>query len=57
MKFSVITVTYNSSETLQDTLSSVADQSLPAIEHIVIDGASKDNTDEVISLHGSHVVN
>jgi glycosyltransferase involved in cell wall biosynthesis len=57
MKFSVITVTYNSSETLQDTLSSVADQSLPTIEHIVIDGASKDNTDEVISLHGSHVVN
>jgi glycosyltransferase involved in cell wall biosynthesis len=57
MKFSVITVTYNSSETLQDTLSSVADQSLPAIEHIVIDGASKDNTDEVISSHGSHVVN
>ena len=57
MKFSVITVTYNSSETLQDTLSSVADQSLPAIEHIVIDGASKDNTDEVIRLHGSHVVN
>ena len=39
MKFSVITVTLNSSVVLLGTLSSVADQSLQTIEHIVIDGA------------------
>jgi len=56
MKFSVITVTLNSSVVLLGTLSSVADQSLQTIEHIVIDGASKDNTDELIKLHGSNFV-
>ncbi len=41
---SIITVTYNSAATIADTLQSVAEQDYPYIEHIVIDGASKDNT-------------
>jgi glycosyltransferase involved in cell wall biosynthesis len=45
---SVITVCYNSAATLARALQSVSDQDWPRIEHIVIDGASKDQTAEVI---------
>lgn len=45
---SVITVCYNSAGTLARALQSVADQDWPRVEHIVIDGASKDETVEVI---------
>ena len=45
---SVITVCYNSAATLGRALQSVADQDWPRVEHIVIDGASKDETAEVI---------
>lgn len=44
MKFSIITVTYNAESTLERTLQSVAQQTYPHIEHLIIDGASKDNT-------------
>jgi glycosyltransferase involved in cell wall biosynthesis len=45
---SVITVCYNSAATLTRALQSVADQDWPRVEHIVIDGASKDETAEII---------
>ncbi len=45
---SVITTSYNSGKTISDTLQSVAIQTYPYIEHIVIDGASKDNTLEIV---------
>lgn len=41
---SVITITYNAEATLQPTLESVASQDYRNIEHILIDGASTDNT-------------
>jgi glycosyltransferase involved in cell wall biosynthesis len=44
IKFSVITCTYNASAVLARTLESVLSQSWTQIEHIIIDGASKDNT-------------
>ncbi len=47
-KITVITVCFNSAATLGDALQSVADQSWPHVEHIVIDGASTDNTMSVI---------
>lgn len=46
--FSIITCTYNAAQTLERTLKSVAGQTYPHIEHIIIDGASKDNTLEII---------
>lgn len=41
---SIITTTYNSEKTIRDTLASVAAQDYPHIEHIIVDGLSKDNT-------------
>ena len=55
MKISVITVAYNSAATIADTLRSVATQTHPDIEHIVIDGASTDDTLTVVKAHGKHV--
>ncbi len=44
MKISIITVTFNSQDFLENCISSVETQTYPNIEHIVIDGNSTDNT-------------
>ncbi|MDE6379981.1 MAG: glycosyltransferase [Muribaculaceae bacterium] len=44
---SVITITYNAAETLPLTMESVGEQSFKDFEHIIVDGAS---TDDTISL-------
>ncbi|WP_340112522.1 glycosyltransferase family 2 protein [Maribellus mangrovi] len=53
MKISIITATYNSERNLTDCLQSVANQDYPNIEHIVIDGASKDRTLEIVKSFSS----
>jgi len=55
MKISVITVAYNSANTLRDTLHSVAAQTHPEIEHILIDGGSTDGTADLVRQHGGHL--
>ncbi len=55
MKISVITVAYNAAATLPDTLRSVAAQDWPNVEHILIDGGSRDATHAVVAEHGSHL--
>lgn len=47
-KVSIITATFNSSVTLEDTLKSVAAQTYPNIEHIIVDGLSTDNTLDIV---------
>ena len=49
MKVSIITVTYNSEKTIQKTIESVRNQSYKNVEHIFIDGISKDNTLNIIN--------
>ena len=44
MKVSIVTVTFNSANTIRTTLESVANQSWGDIEHIIIDGGSSDCT-------------
>jgi glycosyltransferase involved in cell wall biosynthesis len=44
MKFSIITVSFNSLNTIADTVHSISTQSYPDIEYLVIDGASADGT-------------
>jgi glycosyltransferase involved in cell wall biosynthesis len=48
MKISIITATYNSAATIAGCIASVNTQTYPDIEHIVVDGASKDGTVEII---------
>jgi glycosyltransferase involved in cell wall biosynthesis len=49
LKVSIITATYNSSTTVGHTLSSVNEQDFPNIEHIIVDGQSKDETLNIVS--------
>ncbi|HCQ6744252.1 TPA: glycosyltransferase, partial [Escherichia coli] len=55
MRISIITATYNSEKTLLDTLLSLEKQTHPDIEYIVVDGASKDNTIELIKSNCTRV--
>lgn len=48
MKISIITVTFNSSNTLRDTITSVLFQSYSNIEYIIIDGLSGDDTVSIV---------
>lgn len=45
--FSIITVTYNAATVLQPTLDSIKEQDFNDFEHLIVDGASRDNTLEL----------
>lgn len=47
MKISIITISFNTESTIEKTLKSIEAQSHKNIEHIIIDGASTDNTIEI----------
>lgn len=49
MKVSIITVSYNSEETIEKTILSVNEQTYLNIEHVFIDGNSSDNTINIIN--------
>lgn len=51
MKISIITICFNSAETLEKTILSVAEQSYKNMEYIIIDGNSKDDTLAIIKKH------
>lgn len=50
-KFSIITVTYNAEQVLEDTIQSVISQTYHHIEYIIVDGASKDGTSAIINKY------
>jgi glycosyltransferase involved in cell wall biosynthesis len=45
---SIITASFNSAQTIRDALQSVANQTYPNIEHMVVDGISTDGTLEIV---------
>ena len=53
IKFSIVTVSYNSDVTIKDTLESVKNQSYVNYEHIIVDGASVDNTLNIVRNYAS----
>lgn len=54
-KISIITVCFNAATTIEKTIKSVIAQDYPNIEYIIIDGASKDNTLEVLEQYDAHI--
>ncbi|QGY46574.1 glycosyltransferase [Maribellus comscasis] len=48
MKISIITATFNSGANISQCVTSVNEQTCNNIEHIIIDGASKDNTLDIV---------
>lgn len=55
MKVSIITVSYNSAETIEATIRSVVSQTYQNIEYIIIDGASKDGTMDIVNRYKSNI--
>lgn len=55
IKVSIITVSYNSVKTIEQTIQSVLGQSYKNIEYIIIDGASTDGTLDVIQKYSKNI--
>ena len=55
MKISIITACYNNESSIEKTILSVIAQKYSDIEYIVIDGASKDKTCDIISKYIEHI--
>lgn len=56
MKISIITVVFNSKDTIEQTIQSVLSQSYKNIEYIIIDAKSTDGTIEIIEKYKDKIV-
>ena len=54
-KFSIITVTYNAENVLEDTIQSVITQTYRNVEYIIVDGKSTDKTMEIVNRYKDHI--
>lgn len=48
-KVSIITISYNSEDTIEKTIQSVLSQTYDNVEYVVIDAASTDRTVEIVN--------
>lgn len=54
-KFSIITVTYNAANVLEDTIQSIVTQTYKNTEYIIVDGGSTDGTLDIIHKYKEHI--
>jgi len=55
MKVSIVTPSFNSARTIQQTIDSVAQQNYPHLEYIIIDGGSTDGTQAILRAN-NHLI-
>ena len=55
MKISIITVTYNAEEFIEQCIRSVVGQSYKNIEYILVDGASSDSTLNIVQKYKNNI--
>lgn len=51
IKISIITITYNSEKTLEETIQSVVSQNYDNLEYLIIDGGSTDKTLDIVNKY------
>ena len=54
-RITVITITYNSAATLEETIRSVTMQDYPALEYVIIDGGSTDGTLDIVQKYKDQI--
>jgi glycosyltransferase involved in cell wall biosynthesis len=54
-KISIITISYNSKNTIERTIKSVLEQNYPNLEYIIIDGGSTDKTIDIIEKYRNKI--
>ena len=55
IRITVVTITYNTEKVLRRTLDSVYAQTYEGVEHLIVDGASKDNTLQMAEAYKERV--
>ena len=55
MKVSILTVVYNGAATIRHSIESVLGQDYPDIEYIIVDGNSKDGTQDIVRSYGDKI--
>jgi glycosyltransferase involved in cell wall biosynthesis len=54
-RISIVTPSYNNAKYIEETIISVLEQGYPDVEHIIVDGASKDGTAAILDRYRGHV--